>query len=100
MNPYIPFELDELTVLKSVKNWTNTRVRVFGKVGQSIYQPSGSALELRYFHSVGEEKPSNIIVDFSLISEIFNSNFDEGSVVQILGELQIFDKTIEEIRYS
>ena len=100
MNPYIPYELDELTVLKSVKNWTNTRVRVFGKVGESIHQAPGSALELRYLHSVGEEKPSNIVVNFSLISEILNRNFDEGSVVQILGDLQIFDTIIGGIRYS
>ena len=35
-----------------------------------------------------------------MVSEIFNRNFGEGSVVQILGELQTFERTIEEIRYS
>jgi hypothetical protein len=99
MNPYIPFQLNEITVIKSVENWTNSRVRIFGKVGQSIYTPPESELELRYLHSVGEEIASHAIANFGLISETVNRNFHEGSIVQILGDLQPFESTIEEIKY-
>ena len=100
MNPYIPFQINEIAVLKSVKNWSSSRVRIFGKIGKSISIKTENDLELRYFHSVGEEIKSNIIVNFGLISEIFAKNFDEGSVVQILGDLQPFENTIEKILYS
>ena len=99
MNPYIPFQISEIAALKSVENWTNSRARIFGKVGQSIYTPPESELELRYLHSIGEEITSHVVVNFSLISETFNSNFQEGSILQILGDLQPFESTIGEIKY-
>ena len=95
MKPYVPFELNELTALRSVEKWSNRRVRVFGKVGLSISGPSCSLLELRYLHSVGEERDSDVIVDFSLILDVFNGKFTEGSVVQILGELEPFNSSTE-----
>ena len=99
MNPYIPFQISEIAALKSVENWTNSRVRIFGKVGQSIYTPPESELELSYLHSVGEEITTHVVVNFSLISDTFHSNFQEGSIVQILGDLQPFESTIGEIKY-
>ena len=100
MNPYVPFQLNEIAALKSIKAWSNSRVRIFGKIGQSIHGTPESELDLRYFHSVGEEILSTILVDFSLISDTFNTKFKEGSVTQILGELQNFEKDVEEVNYS
>ena len=97
MNPYVPFQLNEISVLKSLKTWNNSRVRIFGKVGQSIQNFLENDLELRYIHSVGEEIQSTIIVNFSLISDIFNSKFNEGNVVQILGDLHSFEKKVDGI---
>ena len=74
MNPYIPFQLCEIAVLKSVKNWSNTRVRIFGKVGKRICVTLKTDLELRYFHSIGEETISNIAVNFGLISDRFGKD--------------------------
>ena len=100
MNPYVPFQLNEIAALKSIKTWSNSRVRIFGKIGQSIHATSESELDLRYYHSVGEEILSTIIVDFSLILDTFNTKFNEGSVTQILGDLQNFEKDVEDVNYS
>ena len=99
MNPYVPFQLNEIAALKSIKTWRNSRVRIFGKIGQSIQTTPDSEVELRYFHSVGEEIQSTIIINISLISDIFYSKFNEGSVTQILGDLQTFDKNVEGVHY-
>ena len=99
MNPYIPFQLCEIAVLKSVSNWSNTRVRIFGKVGKRICVTHKTDLELKYFHSIGEETISNIAVNFGLISDQFHYSFAEGNTVQILGDLQEIQK-IEEIENS
>ena len=99
MNPYVPFQLNEIAALTSIRTWSNSRVRIFGKVGQSIQTTPNSDVELRYFHSVGEEIQSTVIINISLISDIFYTKYIEGSVAQILGDHQTFDTKVEGVHY-
>lgn len=72
--PYIPITLDELCQVKSIKHWTNTNVRILGKVRLVILEKSLLLLE-----ALGEDN-----------STIDRINVDYRQVISKLGILKFF----------
>ncbi|KAK3930799.1 GTPase Era [Frankliniella fusca] len=79
--PFVPFSVEEVSLVRTLACWSNHNVRVIGKISPSL----NGFTNIWLLSSIGEEGgPFTIKVDLKLLKEFPADN----SSVQVFGEMQ------------
>lgn len=79
--PFVPFSVEELSLVKSLTCWSNHNIRVIGRISPT----ADSFSNLWLLSSIGEEGgPFSIEINFKLVNEFPVVH----STIQVFGEIQ------------
>lgn len=86
--PYLPFTVEEASSVTSLVHWSNSRARVVGRLVEWTAASGRGRLV-----AVGEGVLASLALCFSLVQDRVGGVLEVGSLLQVLGQLEVERET-------